>query len=150
MERYREPGSLAAFCDVFNDIDAMYNRFAQGCGVAPTEYWVLVSMSEGLTSQRDICAMLALNRQTVNSAVRGLVRQGLIRVEPTPGDARTKALAFTEAGRAFVNADVRAMHRLEEQVWHRLEERERIQLTELLGRYRSCMREALEERGLAV
>lgn len=141
------PGSVEAFLDAFNDIDTLYDRFAQRCGTSTTEYWILESVCEGMATQRDICAMLALNRQTVNSATRSLVRRGLVRVEATPGNGRTKTLVLTEEGQAFAREHIDVLHRLEEDSWHALSEPERLQLTELLNRYRCAMRDALEGDG---
>lgn len=135
---------LEDFRNVYNDLDSVYAFFPRSCGLSGAEYWALLMVYEGVTTQRDICEQLSLSRQTVNSAFRQLLHKGLVYLEPVAGNLRTKRVILTDDGAAFVEKYVGTMHGLEERVWHMMEVDEREKLVRLLGKYKDLMREAVE------
>jgi DNA-binding MarR family transcriptional regulator len=135
---------LEDFRNVYNDLDSVYAVFPKICGLSDTEYWALVMVYEGVTTQRDICEQLSLSRQTVNSAFSQLVKKGLVCLKPVENNMRTKKVVLTNDGICFVEKHIGIMHKLEERVWHMMEIEEREQLVHLLHKYKELMREALE------
>ncbi len=135
---------LEDFRNVYNDLDSVYAVFPRICGLSGAEYWALLMVYEGTVTQRDICEQLSLSRQTVNSAFSQLVKKGLVCLKPVENNLRTKQVFLTEEGTAFVEKYVCTMHRLEERVWHMMAADERVQLVQLLSKYRDLMREALQ------
>jgi DNA-binding MarR family transcriptional regulator len=65
----------------------------------------------GPTSQQRIAANLGVSRASITQRLGGLVRDGLIAVEPHPTDARANLVRLTEPGRALLD---RAWSGLEE------------------------------------
>lgn len=135
---------LEMFRNVYNDLDSIYAVFPKICGLSGTEYWSMLMLYEGVSTQRDICEQLSLSRQTVNSAFRQLVKKGLIYLEPVENNLRTKQVFLTQEGITFVRKYVSAMHGLEEEVWHTMEVHERLELVRLLSKYKDLMRDALQ------
>jgi len=45
-----------------------------------------------------VARLLAMDRTTLTAALKPLERRGLVRVEPSPADRRTRLLALTKAG----------------------------------------------------
>lgn len=56
---------------------------------------------------------MCLPKQTLNSAVRSMVEQGLLVLTPAPGGKRAKNLNLTEAGRALAEKTIARVVRAE-------------------------------------
>ena len=88
---------------------------------------------------------VSMSRQTVNSAIKNLEKQGYLRLEAVSGDRRNKTLSFTEEGEAFVKRTVDRVLSLEHQVFENLEVEEQEQITQILRKYTRLMREGAEK-----
>ena len=86
-----------------------------------------------------------MSRQTINSAIKNLEKQGYLYMAPAPGDRRNKTLSFTAKGEDFVKRTVDRMLDLEHQVFARLEVQEQEQITEILRKYTRYMKEGAEK-----
>lgn len=137
--------SLASFRAASMQFDAAYARFAKLCGLSETEYWSLLLVSEGASTQREICGKLSASPQTLNSAFKQLVGKGLVRLEPLEHDQRTKQIILTQAGSQFVEQNVAKMHRLEEQAWQALSPEEQESLTDLTRRFGALITASLDQ-----
>lgn len=138
-------GALETFRDEYKDLESVYAIFSKLCGLSEAEYWSLLMIHEGVTTQRDISERLSLSRQTVNSAFSQLVKKELIYLETVENNLRTKRAFLTESGILFVKKYINNMHGIEEKVWHMMKEEERTQLTKLIRNYKELMKEALQQ-----
>lgn len=80
------------FEDIYREIDRWAGLSASAFGIL----YHLMDLGDGCL-QRDICAEAFVSKQTVNSSIRTLERQGLIRLQP--GRGREEHIHFTEKGR---------------------------------------------------
>jgi DNA-binding MarR family transcriptional regulator len=53
-----------------------------------------------------VAKLLAIDRTTLTAALKPLERRGLVRIDPSPADSRTRILVLTEAGSATLAAAV--------------------------------------------
>jgi DNA-binding MarR family transcriptional regulator len=53
-----------------------------------------------------VAGLLAMDRTTLTAALKPLERRGLVRIEASPADARTRILILTDAGRETLAAAV--------------------------------------------
>lgn len=137
--------NLIAFREATMEFDAAYARFAKNCGLSETEYWSLLLISEGVTSQSEISEQLSLSRQTLNSAFKQLIKKNLVRLETLENNQRVKKAILTTEGKNFVEKNIVRMHRLEENAWMSLTQEERGTLTRLTRKYCQLIEEALEQ-----
>ena len=114
-------------------------------GLSETEYWALFLISEGITTQSEISEKLSMNRQTINSAVKQLIKNGLIRLETLENNQRVKKALLTTEGKNFVEKNIVKMRELEEKAWMSMTEEERSTLTRLTRKYSRLVKEALEQ-----
>ena len=86
-------------CRMHKEEDGLYRRLARQFGLPDSAFWVLYALeaSGKPVTQAEVCNYLSLSKQTVNSSIRTLERQGLIRL--TPGRGREEHIHFTEKGR---------------------------------------------------
>ncbi len=126
------------------EFDKIYAVFAKRCGLTEPEFWSLLMMHNGVITQSEISDMLVLNRQTVNSAFKLLVKKNLVRLEPLENNLRTKVASFTEKGRRFTARYIEPLCKMEQQAWEILDEQERKQLIHLTKKYGSMVQEAMD------
>lgn len=89
-----------------HQIDEFYHELAQRQGLSDSAFLVLWSvreLGEGCT-QRDICRQFFLSKQTVNSSVRKLEREGFLALRP--GEGREVRICLTDRGRTLVREKV--------------------------------------------
>ena len=87
----------------YNETNALYHAAAVQFGLSDTAFWILYALysSAAPLTQVQMCAEWCLPKQTLDSAVRSMVEQGLLVLTPAPGGKRAKNLNLTEAGRAL-------------------------------------------------
>lgn len=137
--------NLNAFREATLEFDAVYTKFAKNCGLSETEYWSLLSISEGITTQSEISEWLSMNRQTINSAFKQLIKKGLIHLETLESNQRVKKAILTTDGKKFVEKNIVKMYALEEKAWMSMTKEERCTLTKLTRKYSNLVKEALEQ-----
>ena len=84
-----------------------------------------------------ISERLIVSRATVTGVLDTLVKRDLVRREPHPTDRRMVLVHLTKAGSRMADTVRRMVHRGEAEWMGSLSERERAQLTELLGKLQS-------------
>ena len=112
LEHYPTPKDLEDFWEAGKELDAASVLLAKSCGLSEPEYWSMVFVADGVATQREICALLSLSRQTINSAFKLLVAKGLIQLEPLEQDQRSKRASLTPKGeRCWRSASFRQRRR---------------------------------------
>ena len=140
-KRYQE------FISASKEVDDIYHTLALKFGLSDSAMWILCTMREAdrELTQAEIAEEMSMSRQTINSAIKNLEKQGYLYMAPAPGDRRNKTLSFTAKGEDFVKRTVDRMLDLEHQVFARLEVQEQEQITEILRKYTRYMKEGAEK-----
>jgi DNA-binding MarR family transcriptional regulator len=113
---------------------------ACGVGVMPPgrdakELGLLVIVdASGPLSQRELGAILTVNRSVMVKLIDRLERDGLVARERDPADRRSYALRITNPGRAMIAEMTRGALRGDAELTASLSKPERLRLAELLGR----------------
>lgn len=106
----------------YNETNLLYHVTAAQFGLSDTVFWVLYSLysDDKPQTQAQMSAGWCLPKQTLNSAVRGMVEQGLVKLTPAPGYKHGKLLSLTEAGRTLAEKTVAQVIRAEENAIRRM------------------------------
>ena len=83
--------------------------------------------------QRDICALALSRKQTINSALKKMEKQGLLRLES--GKGREKHIYLTASGRRNADESVKPIYDAEQAAFAEMAEAEREQLVALTGKF---------------
>ncbi len=137
-------GSVEEFRAACKEFDTVYSVFAKNCGLSDAEFWSLLMLRSGFTTQSEISSQLLVSRQTVNSAFKLLVKKGLVSLEPLEHNQRTKRASLTEYGEQFAQQHIDRIVEAERQAWLELEEPDRIMLTQLTRKYCILIQAVLE------
>ena len=91
---------LAAFNQLYKEMDEIYHVYAKEQGISDTVFWILYSLYENNSSyiQKELCSEWHYPPQTVNSALKSLEKQGIISLETVPGNKKNKLVSLTEHG----------------------------------------------------
>lgn len=96
-------------------IDALYRNTAASFGLTACEMWIYYFLliepesADGQmcgVTQQTICSHMMFPKQTVNSAVQKLATKGMLTIEPSGSDGRSKVLRLTPDGMAFARGTV--------------------------------------------
>lgn len=105
---------------------SIYHEVATKYGLSETALWILYYISEfdEDQTQQDLCRQGCYAKQTVNTAVAGLAKDGLVELIPVPGTRNCKKLHLTPKGQALADRAARPLRAAEEQAYSRLSEAE--------------------------
>ena len=136
--------SIEAYWETYKDLDRIYSRFAKECGLSDGEYWALVMIREGCTTQTQIREEFSLNKQPIHSAIKHLVKKGLIPLETKEDNQREKKILLTKEGEDFIRNHIDGMIQLEKKAWDMMRNEEQEQLIALSQRYNDLLESELE------
>ena len=99
---YTSKEVLAIFNATINGSEEIYQAVAKSFGLSDCAFWILYCMrqAEEKVTQKDICSFIYQPKQTVHSALKKMVEDGLIEVGDYNGK-RHKYVTLTEKAKHF-------------------------------------------------
>lgn len=93
---------LVTFNATINGYEEIYRGVAKSFGLSDCAFWILyyIRQSEEKVTQKDICSFIYQPKQTVHSALKKMVEDGLIEVGDYNGK-RHKYVSLTKKGEEF-------------------------------------------------
>ena len=91
--------------------EALYRSVASSFGISTCEMWIyyfLLIEQDGVT-QQTICSQMSFKKQTVNSAVSKLVKEGMLRLTAMNENNKSKTLSLSPKGAEFANNTVNSL-----------------------------------------
>lgn len=127
------------------ELIGIYRIAVTSSGISENEYWIWYTLivMDGEYTQQDICDVWSLSKQTVNTIITHLVRDGLVTLEVIPGTRNKKMIRLTEEGRKYGNAIVAPICAAEERSIDRLPEEDRIACMNALDKYLQIFKEEI-------
>ena len=139
-------GYIPEYCSCLHEWDAAYEDYAKSVGLSYTSLCILNAIyeSDGCT-QKQLCSLCFLPKQTVNAAVTGFYDKGWLRMQELPEDRRNKALHLTELGRSEAGRIMSRLRDCDRIAMCLLTESEQEQLLSLTRRYMSACISAMKK-----
>lgn len=128
------------------DLDGLYHSYASGHGLSTVALfilYVLLDTGEGCT-QSDICGLWSYPRQTVNSALKKLEKDGYIRLTAVSGNKKNKGIFFTAAGSRLANQIIAPLISAEDAAFASMDENELALLVQLTQKRILLLRREIE------
>lgn len=134
-------GPLAVYNRLYKALDDCYHRYARAQGISDMVLWLLYPLYErgAVHTQKSLCEAWHYPAQTVNSALKGLERQGLLTLERHPGEGRNKRIVLTGRGRAYMQRVIGPLVQAEQRAFLDMPEAERTALLSLTRRYAALL-----------
>lgn len=143
-DKYNEYGALLDQYD--KKLNEIYHYYALRHDLSDAALWILYAVhgSEAGVTQADICSGWFFSRQTINTALKGLVQQGIIKLEPIPGNRKSKHAILTPQGQEVAQQIVVPLKQAENQVFAAFNDAENQLFVEMAGKRCSLLREFLK------
>lgn len=90
------------------ELNSLYHYAASKSGISDGEVgiWSILLNDEDEYSQQDLCIMLSLTKQTVNSIISNLIKKGYVFLEHVHGTRNRKVIRLTEEGLRYGKSKV--------------------------------------------
>ena len=128
------------------ELDALYHGAAVQCGLSDSVMWILYQIADAkeTVTQQDLCRQCFFAKQTVHSAVSGLVQNGYVRLETIPKTRNQKRIVLTEAGRALCRDTVDCLREAEMHTYQKFTAEELQQYLQMNEKIIGFLREEIE------
>ena len=125
--------------------DGIYHQAGQRCGLSDAAYWLLYTLcdEEQEMSQNDFCKQWFLSKQTVNSAISTLKKEGYITLV-TVSHSRRKLIRLTKEGENFCQEKVKPFLDADRASLSGLSPEERNQMLSLMQKQLSLFKEGVQ------
>lgn len=139
MEKFRQ--QLREFNVIHKETDAVYSEMAKKSGLSDCAFWLMYSLREAdeAITQKDLCSQWIMSKQTVNSALKGLVKSGYIALTSSQSDKRSKYVSLTEKGAEFAREHVDVVFGMEQAAFQKMSDVERTALIESNRAYQKLL-----------
>ncbi|MGN0628633.1 MAG: MarR family winged helix-turn-helix transcriptional regulator [Oscillospiraceae bacterium] len=137
----------ARLISIGHQIDELYHAAAERMGLSDSAFTIMYGLYEAgrPCTQKEICERWGLNKQTVNSSVKKLVEQGVLRAAPSGENFREKLIFFTEKGGSLADRTVAKIMDAERAAFEKFSEEERQAAVALSEKQLRFMREEFSE-----
>lgn len=108
-------------------LNELYHNYAASVRLSDTAFWIFYiawTQGDGCT-QKELCEAWAYSRQTVNTALKNLEKQGYIKLAFTEGNRKSKQILFTGRGKEFARKIILPLLEAERVSFGLLSEQER-------------------------
>ena len=128
-----------------SEMDSLYHLADLRLGISDSVSLVLYALydGDGRCPLGDIYKMSGVSKQTLNSAVRALERDGILYLTPYKG--RAKLIVLTEKGRAYAEKTAARLLMAELQAFDGWSEEEVAAYLHLQEKYTECFRREVEK-----
>ncbi|MEE0434383.1 MAG: winged helix-turn-helix transcriptional regulator [Peptococcaceae bacterium] len=122
------------------EINALYHEAAVRAGISDSVQNILYVLCEeqGHCPQSEIARRTGISRQTINSAIRKLEKDGIIVLEP--GKGRNTIVCLTEKGQCFAEEKIAPLFAVENKIWNEWTEEEQRTYLNLTKKYRDALK----------
>lgn len=130
--------------------EALYRSVASSFGISTCEMWIyyfLLIEQDGVT-QQTICSQMSFKKQTVNSAVSKLVKEGMLTLTAMNENNKSKTLSLTPKGAEFANNTVNSLLNAELKAAQKFGKRQLNSLCMLRDEYLDVLQNEFIKEGL--
>lgn len=118
---------LAQLNKLIKKQEGMYHQLAKKSGLTDSKFWVMYALVEagGTLCQNVFCNHYYYPKQTVNTAVTSLEKDGYVYLELKDGSKKQKDIKLAPLGEAFCDEYIRPLMQKEEDALLALEKNQR-------------------------
>lgn len=126
------------------EINALYHEAAVKTGVSDSVQNILYVICEkgDCCLQSEISRLTGISRQTINSAIHKLEKEGIIRLEQ--GKGRNTIVCLTGEGKDYARRKIYPLFEIENKIWADWTEEEQQQYLLLTQKYRDGLKKYME------
>ena len=128
-----------------SEMNGLYHQASLKLGITDTISIVLYAIYDagGECLLGEIQKNSGISKQTIHSAIRSLVEEGMIQL--TPYDGRSKKVSFTSKGQQYAEETVARLYQAEIAAFHSWSEEEVATCIRLMEKYNESFRREMEK-----
>lgn len=137
--------------DVINqrlkELDSLYHIAAVKSGISDGEIsvWSMLLTTDEEYSQQDLCELLFLSKQTINSIISGLIKKGYIFLEHVSGTRNRKVIRLSDEGRSYGEKNIMWIFEAEQHAMEDTDPHEISALISMLEKYINNLKKEFTE-----
>lgn len=133
--------------EIYSASSGVYHMLAKQFGLSDCAFWILYTARERKSpfTQAELCVALSLPKQTVNSALKALEREGYLVLRTGEKNRREKYIELTPAGVAFAGRTVDHVFELERRAFLQLAPEERGLLLQISEKHLLALKSEAED-----
>ena len=137
---------MLEFNEVMKENNDLYSNLAKKFKMSDCMLWILYILREEnkVLTQSDICNMMCIPKQTVNSSLKKMEAEGYIELLNI-NDKRSKQVSLTEKGLDLANNTVDIIISKENNALSKMDEKEQELLINLLRKYNDILKDSFLE-----
>lgn len=127
---------IVRFCNMMHNLNRVYEDYARSIDIPYTTLEILdyITLTDDCT-QKKLCEMTFLPKQTVNNVITAFNKQGLIELREVERDRRIKTIHLTPAGIEYADRYIPQIRKAEYEAMAQLTETQRKHLLDGLDAY---------------
>lgn len=133
------------FIYLSGEINSLYHEVAVKAGVSDSVLNILYVLCEKeyRCLQSDIFRLTGMSRQTINSAIRKLEKDGIVYMEQ--GTGRNTIVCLTDKGKQYTDKNILPLLDIENRIWNEWTTEEQQQYLTLTKRYCDSFKRLVKE-----
>lgn len=106
---------IQQFNQLQKKMDSIYNQLAKSSGISDTAFWIIytVKNEKETYKQKDLCDIWSYCKQTINSSLKKLEQQNIIKLISVPGNKKDKKIILTEYGEKIAKELIEPVNEIE-------------------------------------
>lgn len=136
---------IIQFNRLYRELDEIYHIYAKEHGLSDSALWILYSLVESNTrmTQKDMCRLWHRPPQTINSALKRLEAQGMLKLIPAADSQKTKEIVLTDSGHDLVSRIILPVFQAETRALRCMSIEERTLLLSMTAKYVDHLKEEI-------
>lgn len=137
---------MLEFNEIMRETDDLYKNIAKKFKMSDCMIWILYILREDdkIVTQSDICNMMYMPKQTVNSCLKKMEKEGYIELI-NMNNKRGKQVYLTQKGHDLCNNTVDRITLKENEAFEKMDEKEQQLLINLFREYKDLLKEGFAE-----
>ena len=127
--------------------DSIYHNVAVKYGLSDTALWVLYNIygAKDVITQQELCRQCFFAKQTVNTAITSLIKNGYVGLESISGTRNHKKIILTEKGVSLAESTIKPLVEAEKNAYAVLNSEEIKRYLDMTTRLTVSLREETEK-----
>lgn len=115
---------IKEFNQLLKKMDNVYDKLAKSSGISDTAFWIIYTIKNEKETykQKDLCVMWSYSKQTINSALKKLEEQNIIKLVSLPENKKDKKIILTDYGEQIAKELIDPVNEIEKESLKQLKE----------------------------
>ena len=115
---------IKEFNQLLKKMDNVYDKLAKSSGISDTAFWIIYTIKNEKETykQKDLCVMWSYSKQTINSALKKLEEQNIIKLVSVPENKKDKKIILTDYGEQIAKELIDPVNEIEKESLKQLKE----------------------------